>query len=281
MIRSVIAIALAGAGVLAASAWTRSEQAAVLAPSVYASQVVRSGAIRSSTVACPAGFVATSGGIFKAAPGTTLLASTPLGLRAYRFTIGNPATNPAQRVTVVVACRKIRSATRQIAFKARQLTPKRLIVPPGKAAGVTLNCPRGTVPAQPGANLGTRALLLRRQSSTLSSVSYGVLNRGGTARGVRFYGGCLTLARAAGAPVARLHVATTTFRVPLHPGSQTVTRRCRPGWFSLASGFSLTNGAVQVTGAAAVAGKGRWLVTVASDAAVTADLQLTCGLVAR
>jgi hypothetical protein len=120
---------------------------------------------------------------------------------------------------------------------------------------------------------------LRRQTATLRRFTFSLQNTATQAKRVALYGGCLTLTREAGAPRARLHVRATTYRVLVHPGAQVVTRRCRPGWVSLAAGFSLRNRVTNAAGAAAVAGGGRW--SVLSDAATDtlADVQLACGRV--
>jgi hypothetical protein len=122
-----------------------------------------------------------------------------------------------------------------------------------------------------------RSLALRRQSSSLSSFSFSAENAGPQARRVVFYGTCLTLARAADTPRRRLHVDVSTFQVSVQPGKQTVSRRCRSGWFSLAAGFEVHSRVTQVDGAAAVGAGGRWSLTSDAQQATTAELQLACG----
>jgi hypothetical protein len=93
------------------------------------------------------------------------------------------------------------------------------------------------------------------------------------------HGACLTLFRAAGAPFERLHVTLTTFRVPVHSGTQSVGRSCPSGWFALDAGFSLLARSTNATGAAATSRGGRWTLENNGDAAVLADVQLVCGRV--
>jgi len=120
---------------------------------------------------------------------------------------------------------------------------------------------------------------VRRQTSTLRRFSVSLQTTASQPKRVAVYGGCITLAREAGAPRERLHVRATTYRALVHPGTQVVTRRCRPGWFSLAAGFSLRARATNAAGAAAVVGGGRW--SLVSDVATDtlADVQLACGRV--
>ena len=94
-----------------ASGWSRpprgrSRARSCSAPTVYASHDLPSDAITGFTVPCPSGYFAVSAGVSSPGPGTTLLSVRPVGLRAFTFRFGNPATNDATRVTVAVACRK-------------------------------------------------------------------------------------------------------------------------------------------------------------------------------
>jgi len=287
-----IALLAVGIALVAASARAQSAQV-VAAPTVYASHGVPANAVTAFTVRCASGFSATSAGISTPAPGTAVLAIAPVGLRGYRFRIGNPATNGDQLVRAAVACRKALSAGTgpRATLKLRPLKTRHLAVPGRKAASATLTCSPGTVPVGGGMDLdpveGKSAeayrvgpgVSLRRQTATLRQFTFSLQNTATQAKRVALYGGCLTLTREAGAPRARLHVRATTYRVLVHPGAQVVTRRCRPGWVSLAAGFSLRNHVTNVSGAAAVAGGGRW--SVLSDAATDtlADVQVTCGRV--
>jgi hypothetical protein len=287
-----IALLAVGFALVAASARAQSAQV-VAAPTVYATHDLPANAVTTFTVPCSAGYAASSAGIASPGPGTTVLAVAPVGLRGYRFRIGNPATNGDQRVRVAVACRKVLSAGSgpQFTLKLKPLKTRYLTVPVRKAVSATLACPPGTVPARGGADLDLSrgknvdafrigpGVSLRRQTATLRRLTFSLQNTATQAKRVALYGGCLTLTRETGAPRARLHVRATTYRVLVHPGAQVVSRRCRPGWFSLAAGFSLRNRITNAAAAAAVAGGGRWLVV--SDAATDtlADVQLACGRV--
>jgi hypothetical protein len=286
--RVAIALLAAGIALVAASARAQSEQR-VLAPSVFAAHRLPANAITAFGVTCPRGFVATSAGIAKPAVGATLLAITPAGLRAYRFRFGNPATNDHQRVTVAVACRKLAaSGQAKYKLKLKALKPATLTAPPGKVAGVSLVCPSGTVPAGAAADLdpnrqksvkgyrGGLRLSIRHQISTLNRFSLSVQNAGSQPRTVVAYGGCVTLARAVGAPRERLHVEVTTFRVDVSAGNQSFSRRCRRGWFSLATGFAVRSRSTHVDGAVAVGSGGRWTVSSDADTPTLVELQLSC-----
>jgi hypothetical protein len=259
---------------VAASARAQTEQV-VLAPSVLATHDVPADAITTFTVVCPAGYTAVSAGITAPAPGTTVLAITPVGLSGYRFRMGNPAANDDQRVTVVVACRKLRAAN--LLLRLKPLKPKPLVVPPRKTASATLPCPKGTTPANGGYAFASTSLSVRRETSTLTSASYTLANSGSRARRAVLYGACLTLFRTADSPFEQLHVRVTTFRVPLRPGEQTLGRPCPGGWFTLDAGYVLRTRSTKLDGAAPTRSGGRWKLTNATDGAVLADVQLACG----
>jgi hypothetical protein len=155
---------------------------------------------------------------------------------------------------------------------------------PGKAVSTTFRCPTGTTPAGAGFDLGAAGVKqalarpsLRRQTSTLGNLTLSVLNRGPQRRTISFFGGCLTVLRVAGAPSERLHVSTTSYRVPLREGSQVFRRACPRGWFSISAGFALRARPTQADGAAAVGSSGRWWVQSDAAGGATADLQLACG----
>ena len=287
-----IALLAVGIALVAASARAQGVQV-VAAPTVYATHGIPANTVTTFTVRCSAGYAAASAGIATPAHGAIVLAIAPVGLGSYRFRIGNPATNGDQRVRVAVACRKVLSAASgpRFTLKLKPLKTAYLTVPARKAASATLTCPSGTVPSRGGVDLDPGGgktvdayrvgpgVSLRRQTATLRRFSFSLQNTATEAKRVALYGGCLTLTREVGAPGARLHVRATTYRVLVHPGAQVVTRRCRPGWVSLAAGFSLRNRVTNAAGAAAVAGGGRW--SVVSDAATDtlADVQLACGRV--
>src|SRR5215813_5895266 len=274
MARWAMAVTVACVALVTASARAQTEQV-VLTPSVYATHNLPSDAITTFTATCPAGHTAVSAGITSPGPGTTVLAITPVGLSGYRFRIGNPATNGDQRVTVVVACRKVRSS--YLLLRLKPLKPKALVVPPRKTASATLPCPKGTTPANGGYAFGSTSLSVRRESSTLTSSSYTIANSGTRARRAILYGACLTLFRAGGSPFEQLHVQVTTFRVPLRPGAQTLGRACPGGWFTLDAGYVLRARSTTLDGVAPTRNGGRWKLTNGSDGAVLADVQLACG----
>jgi hypothetical protein len=278
--RSVITVlAVTCVALVAASARAQPEVAGpvVLAPSVSATRGVPSGSTTSFIVTCPAGFTAVSAGVSTPGPGTTVLAIAPVRLSAYRFRIANPATNDDQRVTVVVACRKIGAGGSRFVLGLKPLERKVVVVPPGRTASATLPCPKGTTPANGGFSFGSTILSVRNETSTLARASYGFANSGSRARRATVYGGCLTLLRAAGAPFEQLHVQVTTFRVPLGNGQQTLGRSCRGGWFSLDAGYALRASSTRLDGAVTTAHGGRWKLTNPTDAAVLADVQVACG----
>jgi hypothetical protein len=288
--RAAIALLAAGIALVAASARAQGEQR-VLAPSVFATRDLPANAITTFTVPCRSGFIATSGGIAKRAPGASLLAIAPVGLRAYRFRFGNPVTNDKQRVTVAVACRRVAAGGEaKYNLRLKSLKATTVTAPPRKAAGALLACPSGTVPAGAGADLdpsraksvrayrGGLRLTIRRQTSTLSRFSLSVQNAGSQSRQVVFYGGCVTLV--SGAPRERLHVELKTFRVEVEAVNQSFRRPCRRGWFSLAAGFAVRSRLTQVDGAIAVGSGGRWSVSTDADTPAPADLQLTCARLA-
>jgi hypothetical protein len=287
-----IALLAVGIALVAASARAQSAQV-VVAPTVYAGHDLPANAVTSFTVRCASGYAASSAGVSTPASGTTVLAVAPAGPSGYRFRIANPATNGDQHVRVAVACRKVLvpATGPRFTLKLKPLKTRYLTVPARKAASATLGCPRGTVPAAGGVDLAPNrvqavsayrvgaGVSLRRHTATLRRFTFSLQNTAAEAKRVALYGGCLTLTREAGAPRERLHVRATTYRVVVHPGAQVVMRRCRPGWFSLAAGFSLRSRVTNAAGAAAVAGGGRW--SLVSDAATDtlADVQLACGRV--
>lgn len=274
-----MAVAAACIALVAASARAQPELAAqgVLAPSVSATHAVPAGGITSFAVRCRAGYTAVSAGIASPAPGTTVLAITPAGLSGYRFRLDNPAANGDRRVTVAAACRKVGTDASRFVLRLKPLERRTVVVRPGETASATLSCPRGTTPAGGGFALGSTALSVRRDASTLTSASYGVANSGRRARKATLYGGCLTLFRTADSPFEQLHVQVTTFRVPLRPGPQSLARSCRRGWFSLDTGYALRARTTTLDAAAPSASGGRWRLTNGSGGAVVADVQLTCG----
>jgi hypothetical protein len=232
--------------------------------------------------------------VLYARPRGTAASITPVGLRTYRFRLGNPSANDKQRVTVAVACRKLATSGRaKYKLRLRSLRSTTVTAQPGKPARASLACPSGTVAAagvgadldpsrqnSAGAYRGGLRVSIRRQTSMLSRFSFSVRNTGSQARTVVFYGGCVTLTRAPGAARERLHLAVTTFRVDARTGSQSFSRRCRRGWFALAAGFAQPSRLTQVDGAIAVGSGGRWSVSSDADSPAPADLQLACARLA-
>jgi hypothetical protein len=280
MCKWVMAVTAACVALVAAAARAETVQGeqVVLAPSVRVTHVVRSNAITAFGAACQGGYTAVSAGVTSPAPGTTVLAIAPAGLSAYRFRIANPAGNDDQRVTVSVACRKL-GAPRitKYVLRLKPLQPRTVVVRPRKTVSAVLPCPKGTTPASGGFAFGSTALSVRRHAATLTAAAYTIANSGAKARKAVVYGGCLTLLRTADAPFEQLHLAVTTFRVPVQPGEQTLGRSCRRGWFAIAAGFSLRSAQTRAAGAAATSAGARWVLANDGDAAVLADVQLACG----
>ena len=236
------------------------------------------GATRASTVSCPTGYAAVSGGVSTPAQGVALLRAAPAGTRAYAFRLAN-AGGPARRVTVAVACRRLRTSGARI--EMRQLEPKSVRVRHGVQQSAALTCPSGTAPAGSGVDIrsGGTQVTVRRLTESLRGFSFTVLNAGRGARAVVFSGNCITVVSRPGSPRARLRVKLITFRQPLDPGRRTITHRCPTGWLSLATGYSLGAPAVALEGTAAVGGGGRWSVVNSGDASTPLVLQLSCGRV--
>jgi hypothetical protein len=272
--------------VVAALAAPSSLAQVVLAKSVFHTAELRSNAITSFTVSCPPGYVAASAGISNPAPGTTLLGIRPSGIRAYTFRFGNPVTNPTQRVTVVVACRRfsLKASTRlKVAPVKLSLT-----LAPGKAGAAALPCPSNTVPAGWGEGIdparGGRGYVpgaaarvsLRKVSMHLRGFAFSLRNNGAKAQSVTLYGTCLTALRPTGASGERLHVKITTFRTPLNPGNRRVVERCPRSWVSLAAGYALRSPLTEIEGAAAIGAGGGWWVASEAPGQTTADLLLVC-----
>jgi hypothetical protein len=272
--RLVMAVAAACVALVAASARAETEQV-VLTPSVVATHSVPSGAVTTFAVACPRGFTAVSAGIASPAPGTTVLAITPVGLSGYRFRIANPAANDDRRVTATVACRKARSTS--LVLRLKPLKPKHVVVQAHRTVSATLPCPKGTTPANGGYAFGSTALSVRRETSTLTSASYTLAFPSAQARRAVVYGACLTVFRIAASPFEQLHVQVTTYRVPLRAGEQTLARACPQGWFTLDVGYVLRTASTKLDGAAPSGRGGRWQLRNGMDAAVLADVQLACG----
>jgi len=276
----VIALMAAGVALVAASASAQ----VVLAPTVFATHGLPSNAITAFTVTCPPGFVAVGAGVSSPAPGTTLLSIRPVGLRAYVFRIGNPATNPAQRVTVAVACRKLRVGGPALRVRPVKL---KLVVKPGAQRTASLPCPQDTTPAGAGTDIqpqrGKAAggfagnpLSVRTLTASLRGFAVTIRNSGHARRSAVLYGNCVTVLRPAGSEPAPLRVQVITFTDPFHPGLQRVMHPCPSGWFSIGAGYALRSPVLRLEGAA-IDGGARWWVRNTGDGAATARLQLACG----
>ena len=266
----------------------------VLAPALFHSQTLPANAITSFGVSCAPGYVATSAGISNPAPGVTLLSVRPAGLRAYRFRFGNPATNGAQRVTVVLSCRKLSSSARKPGPTLKQ-RPVRFTaeVAPGRSSAVEFVCPSRTAPAGIGFdrsplqrgqayNPGAAARIsVRKASMHLGGFSFVVFNGSARAQKVVLYGNCLTVVRPADARPERLAIKITTFRDLARPGTQQFTHVCPKGWISLAAGYAVRSAQHTVQGAAAIMTGGRWSVINDAQTASIVDLQLVCAVLRR
>ena len=153
----------------------------------------------------------------------------------------------------------------------------KLRVPATGLKQTRFTCPSGTVPAVAGFDLGSD-LSVRKATQDLHVFTFGVFNSGSAPRSASFYASCLTVVRPAGARAAQLQVSLATDTVPVHNGTQVVTRLCPRGWLSLAAGYDVPVG-LQLNGAAAVARTGRWTFTNTAQKPVLAQLQLACARV--
>jgi hypothetical protein len=282
--RWVIALISAAALVAASSASPQ----VVIARTVFHTADLPSNAITSFNVTCPPGYIAVSGGVSAAAPGVTTLAIRPLGLRTYAFRFGNPVTNPHQRVTAAVACRRIRTHSGTGPYlKLKTLKLKAFQVKPSTQRAALVGCPASTVPAGTGFDLdparakavgrfsGT-TLSVRRQTQTLHGVAFRIQNAGPRTRAASLYVGCLTVVRPPAAPSERLLVRIVTYTTPIEPGSKVVKHRCPRGWTALATGFALPT-SLAMDGSAAIRAGGKWSVANRGDGTALADLELLCG----
>jgi hypothetical protein len=268
--RWLILVCTAAALFAAASATSQ----VVIGRTVYRTVTVPPAATRTLSIACPTGYFAVSAGVARAAEGLKQLAARPLSRRVFAFRLAN-AGDFKQRVTVVAACRRVRAHGGTAPYL--RLTARRRVkiqVAPSSLRQVHFTCGRGTVPAAAGFDLG-RDLSLRRVTQDLHALTFGVFNGGSTARTASFYAGCLTVVHSAGSRATQLRISVATDAVPIHAGSQVVTRICPRGWLSLEAGYSLPAG-VELHGAAAVARAGRWALTNSAQKPVLAHLQLAC-----
>jgi hypothetical protein len=285
--RWVIALAAAGVVLVAAAARAQTDQV-VLAPTVVVSHDLLSNAITGFTVTCPPGYVSVSAGVSRPGPGSTLLSVRPVGLRAFTFRFGNPATNDPTRVTVAVACRKTRPPGPVLLLKP---VKTRVIVRPRTQKSGTLACPPHTTPAgaaidlEPGraksvgSFVGT-ALSVRSTTATLRAFQFRIGNAGTRAHDVVMNGMCVTVLLAPEVERVKLSTTISTYTSVIAPGRHHVRHRCRSGWISLGAGYGLTPGPARVDGAAALATSGAWWVRNTADSPLTARLQVICARVA-
>jgi hypothetical protein len=278
----VIALVAVGIGLVAASAWAQSGPV-VLGPTVYASHDLLSDAITGFTVTCRPGYFAVSAGIASPGPGTTLLSVRSVGLRAFTFRFGNPARNNATRVTVAVACRKIRGGP---VFK---LTPvkTRVVIKPGQMNSGTLTCPPHTTPAGAAVDLDPgraksvdsfagAALSLRASTASLRAFQFRLANAGDRAHDALVQGNCATVLLAPDVARARLSTKIWTYTDLIAPGRHHVLHRCPAGWTALGAGYALNAVSVRTDGAAAIDANGSWWVRNTAASPVTARLQVIC-----
>lgn len=262
----------------------------VLAPTILHTARVPAGTTRSFTVGCPPGYVATSGGAFRASAGAIVVSRYPTGARAFAFRIGNPSAGQARSVTAAVACRKLRSTSAGTALTVRTVRSKPLLVPAAGQRASTLVCPSGTAPAGAGVDLDPRRaaaptsfagtkLSVRRITTDLHRFLFVVRNSGRTAHAVAFSGNCITVVRPRGAAPRSLHVRLVTFREVLRPGRQELTRSCPGGAISLAVGYGAPAG-LAVEAAAAIRRGGKWSFANSGSTQLPATLELVCGAVA-
>ena len=247
----------------------------VVGRTVVRALALPTGATKSLTISCPAGYFALGAGASKAGAGITALAARPLGLRTFSLRLSN-AGDADQRVTVAAACRRVRAAGKR-APHLKLVTRRRvtLRVSPTSLRQTHLTCPSGTVPAAAGFDAGRRDVTVREEAQDLHALSFSAYNRSATARTVSFYGGCLTVVRSAGASRAQLQVSLATDTVPIPSGSEVVTRSCPQGWLSLSVGYSVPVG-LDLNGAAAAGRTGRWSFTNPAQKPVLAQVQLAC-----
>jgi hypothetical protein len=250
----------------------------VVGKTVVRTAELRPGATRSLVVSCPRGYFAVSAGVYSPVDGANTLSIQSRSLRAFTFRLGNPPANPGGRVAVAAACRRIRAAGGTVPYlQLKPLKARTVRVEPSGRRQVQLVCPPRTVPAAAGFDLGRAGatLALPSQTQTLRAFTFEVVNRGTAARTVSFHGSCLTVVGPAGARGGQLQVRLATSTIPMHPGSQVVTKRCPRGWLSLATGYSLPPG-LTLNGATAALRQGRWSVTSRPGSQELATFELVC-----
>ena len=269
--RWVIAGIAAAALIVVASATSQ----VVVGRTAFRVVAVPAGATKTVSASCPSGYFALSAGASRSGEGISELAVRPAGLRTFSFRLANTG-DLDQRVTVAVACRRVRSGGSKAPYL--KLAARRRVtlrVPASGLKQTRFTCPSGTVPAAAGFDLGRGKLSLRQETQDLHVLTFGVFNPSSVPRTVSVYGGCLTVVRPAGSRATQLQVSLATDTVPIHNGTQVVTRVCPRGWLSLAAGYDVPVG-LELNGAAAVARTGKWSLTNPAQKPVLAQLQLAC-----
>jgi hypothetical protein len=285
--RWVIALVAAGVVLVGAAARAQTGQV-VLAPTVFASHNLPSDAITGFTVSCPPRYAAVSAGVSGPGPGSTLLSVRPVALRAFTFRFGNPATNEPTRVTVAVACRKIRPPGPVLLLKP---VKTRMVVRPRTQKSGTLACPPHTTPAgaaidlEPGRaksvdSFAGTAFSVGSITATLRAFQFRIANAGTRAHDVVVNGICVTVLLAPEVERAKLSTTISTYTNVIAPGRHRVLHRCSSGWISLGAGYGLTPGPARVDAAAALATSGAWWVGNTAASPVTTRLQVICARVA-
>src|SRR5215468_6224603 len=240
----------------------------------FRSAALSAGATKSLTVSCPAGYYAVSAGTATAGAGISQLEVRPVSLRKVAFRLANGGD--LQRATVAAACRSV--GTPGTSAPHLKLSPPRHVTVTVAATSqrqARFTCPKGTLPSAAGFDLGRGDVSVRRQTQDLHVLTFAAFNHGNAARKVSFYGSCLTVVHPTGARGAKLQVSLATETVPVPSGSQVETRVCPRGWLSLAVGYSLPAG-LDLNGAAAIGGTGRWSLTNPGGKPLLAQLQLAC-----
>lgn len=210
-----------------------------------------------------------------------------MGTSGFTFRFGNPATNDATRVTVAVACRKMRGGPVLIV----KLVKTRVVVRPGTQKSGTLACPPQMTPAGAAVDLDPgraksldsfagAALSVRALTATLRAVEYRIANTGRRAHDVVVNGTCVTVLLAPDVERVKLNTRISTYATVIAPGGHHFQRRCSTGWTSLGAGYGLTSGSVRIDGAAAFGTSGAWWLRNTAASPLMARMQVICARVA-
>ena len=212
-----------------------------------------------------------------------MLSVRPSGRRAFIFRFGNPAMNDPTRVTVAVACRKIRVAGAVLILKP---VKTRVVVKPGQTKSGKLACPPQTTSAGAAVDLdpGARsvesfegaALSLRASTASPSALRFRVANAGARAHEVVVQGSCVTVLLGPRVAQARLRTTISTYTNVIAPGRHHLLHSCRPGWRAVGAGYALTSGSMLIDGAAALDASGSWWARNTGASPLRAQLQLIC-----